>query len=67
MYKSFRKPDHNMNTYYPRTLGFLQTCKWLATFSLVRPSTFMTSRIVFGTAPDQFGNDQKNKVLFEIN
>lgn len=27
-----------------------QTCKWLATFSLVNPGTFINSRILFGTA-----------------
>ena len=29
-----------------------QTCKWLATFSLVNPGTFMSSRIFFGKAPE---------------
>ena len=29
------------------------TCRWLATFSRVRPSTFIRSRIRFGTASAQ--------------
>jgi hypothetical protein len=28
----------------------IQTCKWLATFSLVKPGTFINSKIFFGTA-----------------
>ena len=29
-----------------------QTCKWLATFSLVKPGTFISSRILLGTASE---------------
>lgn len=33
-------------------LEWKQTCKWLATFSLVKSGSFINSRILFGTAPE---------------
>jgi hypothetical protein len=30
-----------------------QTCKWLATFSLVKPGTFINSKIFLGTASEE--------------
>lgn len=41
-----------------------RTCKWLATFSLVKPGTFMTSRIFFGTAPAHISNWQENHMNY---
>ena len=37
------------------------TCKWLATFSLVSPSTFITSRIFFGNASAKERRINENK------
>jgi hypothetical protein len=36
-------------------VGKNQTCKWLATFSLVKPGTFINSSILLGTASEMIG------------
>jgi len=46
------------------TKARIKTCKWLATFSLVIPSIFISSSIFFGTAPAT--TDMRINLVLEI-